>query len=149
GKATTTTADVRAYLPGPWRHHVLAIRAGGGVSSGDALMQRVFHLGGGGPNPVALDFGRDAFSLLRGFPADTFAGAKVAVANLDYRFPLARPQRGVGTWPLFLHTVHGAVFADAGNAWTGGFRSGTVKTSVGAELSLDVVGAYSLPFTVA
>ena len=41
--------------------------------------------------------------------------------NADYRWPIARPQRGAGTWPLFLHTIHGAVFADAGHAWTEDF----------------------------
>ena len=65
-----------------------------------------------------LDFGRRAISLLRGFAPDSFAGTRVAVVNLEYRVPLARVERGVGTWPIFLHTVHGALFADAGHAWT-------------------------------
>jgi hypothetical protein len=71
----------------------------------------------------------------------------VALVNADYRFPLARPQRGAGTWPLFLHTIHGAVFADAGQAWTDRFRAGNTKTSLGGEFSLDVVAGYSFPFT--
>src|SRR5206468_35996 len=110
-------------------------------------LRRSFNLGGGLPNLVTLDFGREAISLLRGFPADTFAGARVALMNADYRWPIVRPQRGLGTWPFFFHTLHAAVFADAGHAWTRSFRARDVKTSVGAELSLDFVGAYSLPFT--
>jgi hypothetical protein len=147
--AATFTADVRAYLPTPVRHHVLAIRAAGGTSTGNIDMQRTFHLGGPGPNLDALDFGSDAVSLLRGFAADTFAGSHAAVVNADYRFPLVRPQRGVGTWPLFLQTLHAAVFADAGQAWTGVYRAGDLKRAAGAELSADIVAGYVLPLTIA
>ena len=66
-----------------------------------------------------------------------FAGSRVALVNADYRWPIARPQRGVGTWPVFLHTVHAAVFADAGHAWTRTFDAGAIKYSAGAELSAE------------
>jgi hypothetical protein len=49
---------------------------------------------------------------------------------------------------VFLHTLHGAVFADAGETWTEAFHFDHVKTSVGAELSTDVVAGYFFPFTV-
>ena len=78
---------------------------------------------GRGRTLSTTDFGRSATSLLRGFGANTFAGTHVAVLNADYRLPIARPQRGIGTWPLFLHTIHAAVFADAGHAWTQTFRA--------------------------
>ena len=84
---------------------------------------------------------------MRGFATDTFAGSHVALLNADYRWPIARPQRGVGTWPLLLHTVHAAVFADAGHAWTRTFHADAIKASAGAELSADVVAGYFVPFT--
>jgi hypothetical protein len=145
--AIMLTADGRVYLPGMAPHHVWALRASGGASSGVAEFSRTFLLGGSGPNVAVLDFGRDAISLLRGFPPYAFAGTRVALVNVDYRWPLARPQRGLGTWPLFLHTVHAAVFADAGHAWTDRVRGRDLKTSAGAELSLDLVGGYAFPFT--
>jgi Tol biopolymer transport system component len=144
--ATAFTADARAYLPGFGAHHVLAVRAAGGVSTGDPDVRRTFHLGGAAPAGGVIDFGRSAISLLRGFGANTFAGSDVALVNADYRFPIARPQRGHGTWPLFLHTIHGTVFADAGHTWTRTFRIDAVKTSVGAELSARIVAAYFFPF---
>jgi len=70
------------------------------------------------------------------------------VINVDYRFPIARPQRGYGTWPLFLHTVHGAVVADAGEAWTNTFRAGAIKTPIGAELSTNIVAGFVYPVTL-
>ena len=147
GDANAVTADARAYLPGLAPHHVLAVRAAGGSSNGDRDLRRSFNLGGALSNLTTLDFGREAISLLRGFPADTFAGTRVALVNADYRWPIARLQRGLGTWPIFLHTLHAAVFADAGHAWTRTFDARDAKTSAGAELSLDFVAAYSLPFT--
>jgi hypothetical protein len=145
--ATTITADARVYLPSVAPHHVFALRAAGGTSTGDVDMRRTFHLGGAGPNPDVLEFGRNAASLLRGFGIDTFAGSHVALLNADYRFPLAHPQRGVGTWPLFLRTIHAAVFADAGHAWTRTFRARDLKTAEGAEISADLVAGYFIPLT--
>jgi len=145
--ATTLTADARAYVPGVAPHHVIAIRLAGGTSTGDPIIRRTFHMGGAAPNTSVMSFGRGAISLLRGFPSDAFAGSHVALLNADYRFPIVRPQRGVGTWPLFVHTVHAAAFADAGHVWTGAFRSSAIKTSVGAEISTDLIAGYYFPFT--
>lgn len=146
--ATTVTGDARAYLPGFARHHVLALRAGGGTSSGARGLGRTFRLGGAMANAETLDFGRSAFSLLRGFPLDSFAGRRVAVANADYRFPLAWPERGRGTWPVFLRSVHGSLFADAGHAWNSRFDIASVKLSGGVEVSTDVVLGYGVPMTI-
>jgi hypothetical protein len=145
--ATTLTADGRVYLPGVRPHHVVAVRAAAGTSSGTAQSRRTFLLGGGGSAGDVLDSGREAVSLLRGFRPRSFAGAHVALMNVDYRWPLARPQRGIGTWPLLLHTVHAALFADAGHAWTDQFRHRDLKTSTGAELSFGVVAGYAFPLT--
>jgi hypothetical protein len=147
--ASTMTADGRVYWS-PFRHHqVIAIRLAGGVSMGDATVGRTFHLGGAQSNVATLDFGRNAISLLRGFGSDTFAGSRVALMNADYRWPLARPQRGHGTWPFFLHTIHAAAFADVGHAWNRRFDSRDLKSSLGGELSFDVVAGYSVRFTTA
>jgi len=145
--STTTTGDVRVYLPALAPHQVVAVRVGGGASTGDPTVGRTFLLGGDEAAAEVSDFGSSAFSLLRGFGRNTFAGSHVAVANAEYRWPIARPQRGVGTWPIFVHSIHGAVFADAGHAWTRSFRAGAIKTSAGAQLSADIVAGYFAPFT--
>jgi hypothetical protein len=146
--ATTTTGDARAYLPGLARHHVVAVRIAGGASIGDPTVGRTFLLGGDSPGAGVADLGSGAFALLRGFGPNTFAGSHAAVANAEYRWPIARPQRGYGTWPLFLHTLHAAVFVDAGHAWTRAFDAGAIKSSAGAQLSADVVAGFYVPFTV-
>jgi outer membrane protein assembly factor BamA len=146
--ATTTTGDARAYLPGLAPHHVIALRLAGGASIGTAAAGRTFLLGGDSPGDGVVDFGSSAFALLRGFDPNSFAGSRVAIANVEYRWPIARPQRGHGTWPLFLHTLHGALFADAGDAWTRTFDRRAIKTSVGAQLSANLVAGFFAPFTV-
>ena len=145
--ATTTTGDLRAYLPGLRAHHVVALRAAGGVSAGDATVGRTFLLGGDSAGGGVNDLGSSAFALLRGFAADSFAGSHVALANAEYRWPIARPQRGHGTWPLFLHTVHASVFADAGQVWTRAFPRHAIKSSAGAEISANLVAGFFAPFT--
>jgi outer membrane protein assembly factor BamA len=144
---TATTVDWRLYVPAVARHHVLAIRLAGGRSTGDPTVRRTFHLGGAQSNLSTTDFGRNAISLMRGFSSDTFAGSRVALLNAEYRWPLLRPQRGYGTWPILIHTLHAAGFADVGHAWDREFEVRDLKTSIGAELSLRAVVGYSLPLT--
>ena len=69
------------------------------------------------------------------------------MVNVDYRLPLWRVGRGVGTIPVFLRTVHGAVFFDAGQAWSSGVRWDDARTSLGGELSADTVLGFALPLT--
>ena len=143
--ADAWTADTRLYLPSVSRHHVVALRVAGGASFGDANLRRTFHLGGALPNVPVIDFGSNAISLLRGFGSDTFAGTRIALLNAEYRWPLARPQRGAGTWPLFLHTVYAAAFADTGQTWTRRFDPAQIKASAGVELSGSFVVGYHFP----
>jgi hypothetical protein len=145
--ASTATGDLRAYIPGAGSHHVVAVRAAGGGSNGDRGARRIFLLGGASPASSVIDFDSDAISLLRGFAANAFPGTRVALVNIEYRWPFARPERGFKTWPVFVHTVHAAAFADAGHAWSNEFRLADVKTSLGGELSADVVLGYSLRLT--
>jgi hypothetical protein len=147
--ATNVTGDARAYLPGLARHHVVALRVAGGASRGDGNARRVFLLGGGFSAPGPGSFGSESFSLLRGFAGDSFAGTHVAIANADYRLSLWRLERGIGPLPVFLHTVHASLTADAGHIWTERFSKRDLKYSAGAEISADVVVGYALPITFA
>ena len=141
------TADLHEYLNFPWKHHVLAVRAFGGISTGQPLPQGAFALGGDSPGDVTLAVD-DQSVYLRGYPENAFRGRKAGLASLEYRFPLANIERGGGQTPFFMRRLHGAVFAEAGNAWDGEFHSSDAKRSVGAELRLDLSVAYNLPVTL-
>ncbi len=147
GSANAFTGDVRVFAPIGIRQGVLAARLAAGWSSGDVGIRRVFRMGGNNGDAAIGSFGNQTISLLRGFDSGVFAGTHVALANLEARLPLAWPQRGWGTWPLFLKSLHATAFADAGNAWSAGGSWSEVKTSVGAELSTDVVAGFGLPLT--
>jgi hypothetical protein len=148
GQAASVTADGRAYLPGMGAHHVFAIRGAVGSSTGDAGVRRVFSLGESGLPAAGFGFGRRTLGLLRGFDPDTMTGSAIAVANIDYRFPLLRVERGVRTWPVFLRQLHGAFFTDIGAA---GPALGTLPSpavSVGAEIASDLTLGYSWGLTL-
>jgi hypothetical protein len=148
GDGGAATADVRVYSRAVPRHGVVAARAAGATSWGERPVRRVFNAAGPGPQSTGFDFGSGAIGLLRGFsPSDLF-GYHAAVVNVDYRFPLAWPQRGIGTLPVMLRNLHGAVFADIGHAWDGSFRAGEVRRSFGAEISADTIIGYSFPLTL-
>jgi hypothetical protein len=146
GDASAVTGDVRVYLPLGFRHAVFAARVAGAQSSGDRGVRRVFRLGGSDGDTLG-GFGDDAISLLRGFERGVFSGTHVALANLEARMPLVWPQRGAGTWPIFLRSIHAAMFADVGNAWTSASRWRDRKAGLGAELSTDVTLWFGVPVT--
>lgn len=145
--ATVITGDVRAYVPGLGRRHVLALRASGGRINQPLDARLSFATGGAAANPDVLDFGRDQLAPLRGFPSTVAGDTRVAAASVDYRFPLARPQRGRGTWPIFLQNLHGALFADTVAAGNQRLQWSDAPFSVGGELSWDLVLGYSYPLT--
>jgi outer membrane protein assembly factor BamA len=141
--------DARAFRRVFGRHTVIAARAAVAAGWGDVGARRVFSAGGAGPSYPVFDFGRDAIGLLRGFAPEDIVGSRAAVANLDLRVPLFRPQRGIGSWPVFFRAIHAAAFVDAGNAWNTTFRSADLRTSTGGELSLDLVVLHYFPVTIA
>lgn len=68
-----------------------------------------------GRNPQVFRIG--GFSTLRGYGDYEFAGTRVWVTNLEFRFPFIRQLGVVGPVPLGVFNLKGAVFADAGMAW--------------------------------
>ncbi len=147
--ATSVAAELRGYLRAFPSHAVVAARLAGASSHGDDTVRRDFSASGSSPQFGGFDVGLDAIGLLRGFDSDDLVDRKAAVFNLDYRFPIARPQRGVGTWPFFLRTIHGAAFFDVGHAWDDDFDRAAIRRSVGGELSFDVVLGGAVPLTLA
>jgi hypothetical protein len=148
GEASSATVDGRAYVSGFRGHHVLAIRGAAGLSTGDVGVRRGFSLGESGLPLAGFGFGRRTLGLLRGFGTDTMTGPAIAVANLDYRFPLLRVERGIRTWPLFLRRLHGAVFTDIGAAGPALHSLPAPAVSVGAEIASDLALGYSWGLTL-
>jgi hypothetical protein len=149
GDAFSLAGDWRVYLRGFGRHHVAAFRLGAASSTGEAGMTRYFDLGGSGIPASPFAMGQRVVGLLRGLPPDQRQGTAVLVANLDYRFPLVRVERGIRTWPVFLRDIHGAVFADIGSAGMSFDELPGAVCSVGAELATRITLGYTWNLSLA
>lgn len=148
GNAASVTAEARGYLRALPRHGVLAVRGAAATAWGDGPMRRIFSAAGAGPQGGGFDFGVGAVGLLRGVEESDLVGHHAFVVNADYRFPIAWVQRGIGTLPFLLRSLHGAAFVDMGHAWDTTFRASDLTRSVGAEMSFDVVLGFSFPVTI-
>lgn len=140
---TKYTADWHEYIDFPWKHHVLLARGFYGTSSGDVIPQRAFQLGGDNPGDSTIPVDSESI-FLRGYPINAFLGRKAALASLEYRFPIKDIESGWSSTPIFLRSVHGAVFAEEGDAWDDKFHDSDFKRAIGAEIRLDTDLAYTL-----
>lgn len=118
---TQSTLDLRAWLPLPHGHHLLALRAWGRATSGAAHLDNVVFLGGE--------------STVRGHHPAGREGDEAYLLSVEYRLPITMmrisPQgdlAGVG--------VH--VFGDAGDTWWYGADPGSSLRSWGAGLHLNI-----------
>jgi len=139
-------ADGRAYSRLFRADDAVAVRLTGGLTIGRPSFQRSFAVGGF-PDGALSDLVGTNQGLLRGYPDNAFFGRRFVDGSLEYRFPLAHPQRGYRLLPLFVRHVHAAVFADAAEAWSDAFRWREVKTAAGAALGADVFLGHALPVT--
>ena len=138
-------------LPG-FAHHVLALRAAGGIT--DDGSPDLFSAGGisGTAFEVFPGFAvgqqRRTFGV-RGYPAGAEGGIRAYSAAVEYRAPLAAPSRGFRFIPVFIDRVSLTLFGETGRAFcpasadtTSGFCSTSnianpAMTSAGAELNID------------
>lgn len=131
--------DVRRYSALPWTHHALGVRLSGGANVGREAGD--FYLGGAESSTLFSNVDlRTASSVgtrflpLRGYGFAAQAGASAMALSTEWRFPVHDVQRGLGIYPIFLRNLHGAVFAEAGQAWDGWFDWRRSLVDVGLEL---------------
>ncbi len=144
------TGEVREYVLNPWiPNHVLALRAGAGVTAGATEFMGNYQLGGsfGDAGYVVTP---DEYRMLRGYAQSSDIGDMYWLGSAEYRAPLWRIDRGFGTLPLFLRYLSGAVFVDAGNAFTAPKEWSDIVDQpligVGGEVSLVGVAGWTSGF---
>jgi hypothetical protein len=152
----------QVIFSGDWReyirlfgHHVLALRAGGGMTWGDKLVQGTFGMGGAIGEGAFASGGSYTYFPFRGLPVSALSKMRALLFSGEYRFPIFAPQRGLGTVPVFLKDISGALLTDFGNAWNAHENNGaqdSIKTffndfllSVGAELRGNFIIGHGLP----
>jgi hypothetical protein len=151
-RSVTLTWYVRQYVPMPWlEHHVLALHYTGGIAGGDPGRRDQFSVGGFQDVSILDGLLQNAIlggAALRGYPAFDRGGTQYHLAQAEYRFPIWRVNRGILTLPVYLNRIHGAVYADVGDAFTGSLDLGTFRVGVGGHLMIDFTLGYLLPFTL-
>ncbi len=140
------TADARAYTRLFGETDSLSLRLGGGTTFGRPGFQDAFRLGGF-PDGSLFDVAGTNVSVLRGYGDDAFHGRSVVHANAEYRLPLAHPQQGYRSFPVFVRHIHASAFVDVGEAWSESFEAGNLKPGVGVSLGADFVVGHRLPLT--
>ena len=155
GSSKSAVAALSSYksldLPG-FAHHVLALRAAGGIADDRATSR--FSAGGVSGSSLALLSGYDVGGQrrtfgVRGYPAGAEGGIRAASGSLEYRAPLFAPSRGFRFLPLFIDKVSALAFADAGRAYcpaaavngSGACQQSDLDnpwmSSLGAEINVD------------
>jgi hypothetical protein len=154
-RVLTLTWSATQYVPMPWpapfRQHVLAFRYAGGISGGDFERRGLFGVGGF-PSPGLIEGLYDPVVLggaaLRGYPTNDRIGTQFHLLQVEYRFPIARINRGIDLLPLYVNRLWGTVFTDVGDAFFGDLDLERFRVGVGGQLHLDFTIFYVLPFSL-
>ncbi|MEM7446695.1 MAG: hypothetical protein AAF355_00470 [Myxococcota bacterium] len=139
------------YLENPWlEHHVLAMRYGGGVSV--STPDRAAFGIGGFPEQDRLEalIENTVFSgvALRGYEPFSRIGDQYHLAQAEYRFPLWRPNVSSATLPAYLYRLHGAIFADYGDASFGRLDVRDFRLGIGAEVFTQFILGYTVFYSL-
>ncbi len=118
----TINGTVTGYLSMPWpAYQTLAMRLSGAISKGSYPRGGAYSVGGydlGGIGPTTILSGAfDGAFVLRGYPARVYAGSAYVLANLEYRMPIVRIDRGPSTLPFYFRRLDANVFWDMGGAF--------------------------------
>jgi hypothetical protein len=156
-------ARVRLYqsVRGPgFADHVLALQVVGGAARGPGADAFHFDVGGAqgeleGITGLGLFGGQSFLFPVRGYSDGDRSGRHAWAASAEWRFPLALVNRGAGLAPLHLDRLHGALFADAGNAWgpelgISGYQRPREEAliGVGAELRAELLAFFTVPMAL-
>jgi hypothetical protein len=137
-------------------NHVLAARFS--ALWRDGAGARATRIGGvsGTPQNIIIGQSLGGSPLLlpiRGFEYGVRSGTRAWTSSVEYRFPIAKVDRGYRTLPFFFERVVGSAFADLGQAWcaTGqcGYddpRDRPLLLGAGAELGIDFGLFFGAPF---
>jgi hypothetical protein len=157
GSATRSVVGISSIyksldLPG-FAHHVLALRAAGGVTDERSL--DTFSAGGISGTSLEVFPGvstgqqRRVFGV-RGYPVSSETGIRAYTATVEYRAPLTAPSQGFRFIPVFIDKTSFTLFGETGRAYCPASAVGAgsgicdasevgnpVMSSAGAELNID------------
>ncbi|MBM4165436.1 MAG: biopolymer transporter Tol [Ignavibacteria bacterium] len=99
----------------------------------------------GGVQDDFFDFYLGGLVGMKGYPYYAIGGNSIAAINATYRFPMWE-NMDIRVAHLYFDKLYGAVFFDAGNAWTtGSIKQQKFQRDIGGELRLDAFSWYAFP----
>jgi Tol biopolymer transport system component len=129
---TRVEGSFRQSIPFLFDDHTLTARLRGGSILGPSVDD-------------FFDFYASGMLGMKGYPFYALGGNEMAVAGLEYRFPLV----GNLDWRVFhlyFDKLYASVYGDIGNAWTGSLpRLRQFKTDAGMEIRLEAFSWYAYP----
>lgn len=129
---TRVEAQWKEYQPFVFKNHTLTVKMRGGSILGP-------------PVDEFFDFYAGGLIGMKGYPFYAIGGNEMAVAGIEYRFPLVH-NIDVRFAQLYFDKLYASVYADAGNAWTGySPRLKDFKADAGVELRLESFSYYAYP----
>jgi hypothetical protein len=159
--STRAIAAAAAYksldFPG-FAHHVLALRAAGGIT--DSRTTSFFSAGGVSGTLIAVlpgygfGEGRRTFGL-RGYPPGAQRGTRAHALTAEYRIPIAAPSRRLPLVPVFLDKISAAAFFESARAYCPRSHQticgaiavdNPVLSSIGAEINFDTPAQLLSPY---
>jgi len=140
-------AEYSEFLPGIFNNDVPLLRFRTGISSNAPGFRSPYSLGrftkGKSGNSTT---GEDTWGL-RGYPAGTFFGTRIAAATAEYRIPLIQKDTGWNIVPLMFRDLWITVFTDYGNVWDGKPEIKKFRVSSGTEIHIKITAGYYLDIT--
>jgi len=105
----TVIAGLDAYVENPiWSESVFYLGNKVGYTEGSTFFNSYFQGGG----EQLFSQARNLF-LNRGYLNGSFSGRRIFTSNFEYRFPIARIDRGIWLYPTHLKRIHAALTLDA------------------------------------
>ncbi|MFT7520065.1 MAG: Tol biopolymer transport system component, partial [Kiritimatiellia bacterium] len=106
--AVQLTSELREYQVMPWaKNHVIAVRAGTGITLGSDRFLGLYQLGGS-YGDSAFYVTPDSVLMLRGYPLGADVGDLYWLGSAEYRMPIVRIDKGLATYPAFIRAVSAA-----------------------------------------
>jgi WD40 repeat protein len=122
----------REFIPFLFKNHTLTVALRGGTIPEHSVDE-------------FFDFYAGGLVGMKGYPFYAIGGNEMAVAGLNYRFPISN-SLDIRIFQLYFDKLYASVFVDAGDAWTSDRPAlKEWKTDAGAELRLESFSFYSYP----
>ncbi len=122
----------REYIPFFFKHHTFTVK----LRAGSILERTVDGF---------FDFYAGGLVGMKGYPFYSISGNEIAVAGLEYRFPLVE-NIDVRFLQFYFDKLYASVYGDFGNAWSGAMpKLKQFKSDAGIELRLESFSWYAYP----